>query len=47
MMKDMKDSTERKINNMLILIEKLTTKILGKEVLDNIKVKEKEENRRP
>jgi hypothetical protein len=41
MMKDMKDSTERKIDNMLILIEKLTTKTLGKERLDNIKVKEK------
>jgi hypothetical protein len=46
-MKDMKDSTERKIDNMLILIEKLTTKTLGKESLDNIKVKEKEENQRP
>lgn len=47
MMKDMKDSTERKIDNMLILIEKLTTKTLSKERVDNIKVKEKEENRRP
>jgi hypothetical protein len=47
MMKDMKYSTERKIDNMLILIEKLTTKTLSKERVDNIKVKEKEENWRP
>jgi hypothetical protein len=46
-MKDMKDSTERKIDNMLILIEKLTIKTLGKDGSDNIRVKEKEENWRP
>jgi hypothetical protein len=41
MAKDLKDSTERKIDNMLILIEKLTTKTFGKELSEKFKRKRK------